>query len=286
MNPANNKQMPQQPEDNDTIRETISTFEAMLELFPEDISALESLLVAYQQAGDDANLCDKGNRLISIFMLNDDWNRVFDLAQTVLAKVPDDVTAKHALQQAQERTGRVLDEAHKAAGEVDLARISAELGFDLHGELDLAWLLLQNAVISQEQYESAIDRLTEISSHAKQDCILSFLEELKEVDRVDMVKVVAFIAAEGGMPFIELSRCEFQEEVVNRIPFDYARHIAAIPFDRFGNEIMVAVMNPVNKNLHQRIAKFLKTNIHFFFTSPDEFHAASERYKERTKKKS
>ena len=251
MNPANN--MPQPAENNDTIRETISTFEAMLELFPEDISALESLLIAYQQVGDYASLCDKGNRLISIFMLNDDWNRVFDLAQMVLAKVPNDVTAKHALQQAQERTGRMLEEDHKTAGEVDLARITTELGFDLHGELDLAWLLLQNAVISQEQYESAIDRLTEISSHAKSDNILSFLEELKDVDRIDMLKVVAFIATEGGMPFIELSRCEFQEEVVNRIPFGYARHIAAIPFDRFGNEIMVAVMNPVICNRNIRI---------------------------------
>ena len=284
MNPAN-KNTPPQGENSEAIRETISTFEAMLELFPEDISALESLLVAYQQVGDYANLCDKGNRLISIFMLNDDWDRVFDLAQIVLAKVPEDETAKHALQQAQERTGRVLEQQQKALGEADMSRVAAELGFDLHGELDLAWLLLQNAIISQEQYEVAIDRLTGISTHAKADGILSFLEELKDVDRVDMIKVVAFVATEGGMPFIELSRCEFQEEVVARIPFEYACHIAAIPFDRFGNEIMVAVMNPVNKNQHQRIAKFLKTNIHFFFTSPDEFHAACERYRERTAKK-
>ena len=35
-----------------SVLEAIQTFETILEVFPEDVSALESLAVAYEEAGD------------------------------------------------------------------------------------------------------------------------------------------------------------------------------------------------------------------------------------------
>jgi tetratricopeptide (TPR) repeat protein len=271
----------QQQQDAAAVRETIATFESMLEVFPEDISALESLLVAYLQIGDDDKLCEKARKLIQLFSTSGDWNRIFDLADMILERMPDDAEALAALEEAKTRTGRVREERSRFVHDEAAA---AELTFDLHGELDLAWFLLQHNVITQDQYESAVDRLTESSTSIKTGTPLAFLEELGEIDRVDMIRVVSFLAAEAGMPFIELSRCECQEETVGRIPLALSRRLGILPFDRLGEEIMVAVLNPVGKGLQQRISHFLKSNVHFFFTSPEEYHAACNRYAERQKK--
>ncbi len=274
------QQQQQRQQDVAAVQETIATFESMLEVFPEDISALESLLVAYQQVGDDEKLCEKAHKLIQLFGTSGDWNRIFDLADMILERQPDDAAALAALEEAKTRTGRVREERSRFATD----EAAAELTFDLHGELDLAWFLLQHNVITQDQYESAVDRLTESSTSIKSGTPLAFLEELGEIDRVDMIRVVSFLAAEAGMPFVELSRCECQDEAACLIPLTLSRRLGILPFDRLGGEIMVAVLNPLGKALQQRIGKFLKANVHFFFTSPEEYHAACNRYVERQKK--
>ncbi len=274
----------QRQQDDAAIRETIATFESMLEVFPEDISALESLLVAYQQVRDDARLCEKAHKLIQLFTTNSDWNRIFDLAEMILERYPDDATAQRALAEAKNRTGRIHEDRTRLAGDAATAAAAVDLAFDLHGELDLAWFLLQHNVISQDQYESAIDRLTESSTGVKSDMTLSFLEELTEIDRVDMLRVVSFLAAESNMPFVEISHCECQDDVMGLIPINVSRRLGILPFDRLGDEIMVAMLNPVDKNLPQRISRHLKANVHFFFTSPEEYHIALNHYLERQKK--
>jgi hypothetical protein len=148
------------------------------------------------------------------------------------------------------------------------------LAFDLRGELELAWFLLQSNLITQEQYESAIGGLTESRMNTSAEASLSLLQEIRSMDRIDMEKIIDHLSAETGTPYVEISRCHISEDVAQLVPLDQCRRLGILPFGRVGKEIMVVVLNPVDKDMRRRLAAWLDAKVHFFMTSPDEFQGA------------
>jgi hypothetical protein len=269
-----------------SIHEAIQTFETILEVFPEDVNALESLIVSYEKLNDAANMRLHAQTLIQLLMREGDWVRVLDFANRLLKADPTDPDAQAYQEEAQKhvQTALAAGAAAAAASPQKTVITKAPLTFDLRGELDLAWSLLQANIITQEQYEAVIERLTESSRNAQGEAPLSILQELREMERVDLDKIIAFLAADAGVPFIELSHCECPEETLAMLPLPLAKRLGIMPFDQVENELLVAVLNPVDLELRKRVTKFFGTKVHFFFTSPDEFLQGIARQEERLKK--
>lgn len=259
-----------------SLWEAIQTFETILEVFPEDVNALESLVDSYEQTNDIPKFRDKALKLIRLMTKEGDWHRVAALAERLLKHLPHDADALAQLEAARLNLGET------EAGSPILTSSQAALTCDLRGELELAWHLLQSEVISQMQYEKAIETLTQ-ASMGQSDSPVSLLCELREVDRVDMEKVVAFLAAESGMPYVDLSLCDCDEATAARLPVLQAKKLGVLPFSKVGSDITVAVLNPVDKELRGRLKTYFKTNVHFYFTSPDEFLGTIAKLQEKAK---
>ena len=272
--------------DDVSIHEAIQTFETILEVFPEDVNALESLIVSYEKLNDSTRMRQHAQTLIQLLMREEDWARVLDFANRLLKTDPTDPDAQAYQEEAQKHllTQAAAGEATSPLSPHKTVTTKAPLTFDLRGELDLAWNLLQSNIITQEQYESVIERLTESSRNAQGDAPLSILQELREMERVDLDKIIAFLAADAGVPFIELSRIECPEETLALLPLAQAKRLGIMPFDQVENELLVAVLNPVDLELRKRVTKFFGTKVHFFFTSPDEFLQGIAKQEERLKK--
>jgi type IV pilus assembly protein PilB len=56
-----------------------------------------------------------------------------------------------------------------------------------------------------------------------------------------------------GFPYLPLSRYEFDNEVVQAIPFEVARHYCVIPIDKINNVLTVAMANPLNTEAQKEI---------------------------------
>lgn len=268
-----------------SVQETIRMFESMLEVFPEDINALESLVDAYQQTGDTEKLCERGHRLLQLVSSAGDWPKVASVASLILDHQPDDLNAVNAMDQAKAYLGDdyvVEKRAAPGAAPADTGKPAGKrrtapsepLTFDLRGELDMAYFLLTADVINQQQYEAAIDRLTESSLNTAGENPLSLLQEFREMERIDLDRVVDFLAAEAGLPYVDLSRCDPQEPAYSLMPVMLSKRLGILPFDTLGDDLMVAVLNPVSKELRERVKRHFGGNLHFFFTSPDEFGGA------------
>ncbi len=272
------------PHDGDpaVLRQLIETMESILEVFPEDVSAMESLAAAYQQAGDLAKFADTAVNLTRLISGQGNWEKAYEIVSRVLDDVPDH-------QPALDEQARIL-ESLRLLG-IDTATIGAAgrkiktpepaaperprhvLSLDLSGELELGWLLLQRNLLTQEQYELAVQGLTESKSGAGADACLSLLLEISTMDGINMPAILGTLSAETSTPMIAFNRVELNPEIAALIPFQDARRLGVLPFERLGKEIMVATLNPVDDNLRSAVATYLDTRVHFFLVAPDEFQS-------------
>jgi len=258
-----------------SVQQVIETFESILEAFPEDVSALESLIAAHEQAGHAAEAETKARALLALLRQHGAWDRAHAVAERILVACPEDAEVAALRDEAAAKmppppvgpaASETLDEPTPPA--------SVPLKFDLSGELDLAWSLLQNEVITQEQYEAAIAGLTEARMSPNPGVRLSLLQELASMDRIYMDRVVGFLSAETGTPYIDLSRFEIDPDTARAIPIEDSRRLGVLVFESIRDEVMVAVLNPVDENLRKKVSAYLGCKAHFYLTSPEEFQAA------------
>ncbi|MCF7854973.1 MAG: hypothetical protein K9N51_09260 [Candidatus Pacebacteria bacterium] len=259
----------------ENVEDTIKSFESILEMFPEDVSALESLVVAYQEAGDLHNAHDKALTLADLMAQQGNWRRVVQLTSEVLGEAPENVRAQalhenadHILSQKDEET--VATEAATPAAEPE----PSDLAFDLNGELDLAWFLLEHDAITQEQYDSAISSLSNHGTGEQTSVSVSLLQELASMERVRIDKIIGMLSSEWNIPYLDITKFEIPQEVAQLLPLDVARKIGVLPFAMFGKELMVAVLNPMNKGLHKHVEAHLNRKIHIYLSSPEELQSA------------
>ncbi|MDT8390049.1 MAG: hypothetical protein RRC34_06030 [Lentisphaeria bacterium] len=269
--------------DPEVLRQLISTMEGILEVFPEDVSALESLSAAYQQAGEFDKSADTALKLARLVVAEGNLERAYTVVDHVLSMVPDHAEAlkekKHisdslALLGIEVSGLTIAAEEDEEPPLVNPVEDRAVLARDLSGELELAWLLLQRNLLRQEQYETAIANLTENRSTIGSSSCLSLLIEIASMDNINLEAIIGELSEETETPYIDITKFELSPEAVKLIPFDDCRRLGVLPFTLFKDEVMVATLNPVDKGLREAVCAYLRTRAHFFFTSPDQFQSA------------
>ena len=263
------------PRSGESVQDTIKSFESILEMFPEDVSALESLVVAYQEAGDLDNANAKALTLADLMAQQRNWRRVQQLTAQVLEYDPRNARAQVLHENAENVLSRNAEAGAADASPAPAGTVApSELVFDINGELDLAWFLLEHEAITQEQYDAAIAGLSNDSSDKQKGVSVSLLQELASMERVRIDKIVGALSSACSIPYVDVTKFEISEDIARLIPLETARKVGVLPFAVFGNEVMVAVLNPVNKGLHKNVAAYLGRKIHTYLTSPEELQSA------------
>lgn len=269
-----------QPDDQAAVVQAIASFEAILEMFPEDVSALESLVGAYQATGQTDKAVEKSLQLADLMAQEGNWRRVKTITQSVLDKDGDNTRARILFDTACDSLvgqASVEEVPAAAAAPRPTAAAGGALEFDINIELELAWFLLNNEIITQEQYESAISGLTNSRTKAQAGTSLSLLQELANIERVNIDRVIGALSAQTETPYIDVTRVEIQPEVAELVPLEAARGLGVLPFGRLRNDVMVAVLNPVSTGLRKKLASFLQQQVHIFLTGPEQLHSAVDK---------
>ncbi len=260
-------------EDDGSVWEAIKTCESILEQSPEDEVALSALAASYERVGENVRARQLYLQLAEICEREELWQELFEITEHVLALNPVDQVARKLGDKARARLGGDSGDP-EGAGARSAPQVRPKLAFDLNGELELAWLLLQNELVSQEQYENAIAGLTESRMNPNSEATLALLQELAEMERVNLKKIVGFLAAHTETPFVEIHQFEIGDELINLVPLADARRLGVLPFAEMSGDLMVALLNPVDENLRQRLQRYLRRQLHFFLTSPESFQEA------------
>ena len=134
----------------------------------------------------------------------------------------------------------------------------------------LGELLIERGVISQQQLDKALNVQKE-----KGGLIGEVLVELGFAKEEDIPQA---LTAQYGFPYLPLASYEISSEIVNIIPSRVARQYLLIPVDKVGNNLTLAMSNPLNVHAIEDVELLSGCSIQIFVSTLSDVKGAIEKY--------
>ena len=262
-----------QPMDSD-LADSIAMLEQILEVMPQDAMALKALYNAYSQCGHRDRAFEYLGLLADVAYAKNEAETLGFVAMHMKEfeeEYPSEAAAHLARLRTLASSATEASEAPQTA-----ASSSAATDADISEELALAWRLYEENQLSQEEYSSILNDLTEVSSK-ELDVPISVLHVLGDRGFSQMNRIMNYLSSRSGIPCISLSNFELPEQVGSVLPLDVAAHGGALPFGFFGNDLLVAVLNPFNSVLMDKVETSSGHRCHAYLVSPADYDAALDK---------
>lgn len=137
----------------------------------------------------------------------------------------------------------------------------------------LGELLIERGIVSDKQLERALAVQKE-----KGGLIGELLVELGFAREEDIAQA---LTAQYGFPYLPLSNYEIDPDIVKIVPARVARQYLLIPIDKIGNNLTLAMSNPLNVQAIEDIEMLSSCSVQTFVsTSTDIRNAIQKYYKE------
>ena len=273
---------PQQQIDTN-LADSIAMLEQILEVMPQDITAIKALYTAYFNGGNLEHAFQHLSSLIDVVSGGGD-TKALSFIQRELPRFEETFPAEVAAQTARLRMlsegaeSDVAESTEETSEGADTQKKKPEV--DISEELALAWRLYEENQLSQEEYSSVIHDLTEVSSK-ELDVPVSVLHVLNDRGFTQMNRILNFLSSRSGAPFLSLKNFEQSEKMLTALPLDFSAHDGALPFDYFGNDLLVGVLNPFDNMLVEKIETESGHRCHAYLVEPEDYDAALEKRREQ-----
>jgi len=275
------------------MTEAIAFFEKMLQTMPEDRTSLEFLSVAYEQTGQTEKQRDCLIRLADCLLHEKD----FDNAQSIalrLSAFTDYAPATAAVDRVAEQVQQQLvEEAQKKKSEADVLKTQAEAlasgpfndpSLEIHSlsraasaaEMELVWYWKEHDFLGKEMCMDILHILTE-GRVSDQPLLVSAFALLDEQHPELTEKVMEQMQRASEMPPIPLELFDAQPAAVKLLSSVYIHVRGALPFAVFGGEVLVAVLNPLNKPFLDEISARIGKPCHFFLAHPKVWQEVTQK---------
>ena len=264
------------------LADSIAMLEQILEVMPQDPMALKALYNAYSQCGYRDRAFEYLGLLSDVAHANNDVETARFVAGNMQA-FEDEYPAETVAQLARLRALASPGSEPKAAPPAPPASEAPSADVDISEELALAWRLYEENQLSQEEYSSILNDLTEVSSK-ELDVPISVLHVLNDRGFNQMNRIMNYMSSRSNIPCISLASFELPEEVGSVLSLDVAAHDGALPFGFFGNDLLVGVLNPFNSVLMDKAEKSSGHRCHAYLVSPEDYDIALGKLREMVKR--
>ncbi len=143
---------------------------------------------------------------------------------------------------------------------VSLKRISTK---------QLGELLIERKIIIPEHLQKALDY-----QKINGGLIGEIFVQLGFAKEEDIAQV---LTAQYGFPYLPLNNYEIDAEVANMIPAGVARQYCLIPIDKIGNNLTVAMSNPLNTQAIEDVEMISKCVVQAFVSTTSDIRRAIEK---------
>ncbi len=255
------------------LADSIAMLEQILEVMPQDGTALKALYNAYHKSGHNEEALDYLNRFVDVALGGND-TEALAYAQGELLHFQEEFPSEVAAQTARMRALVPSDAPMPTESSADRDEEPAvQSETDISEELALAWRLYEEGQLSQEEYSSVLHDLTETSSK-ELDVPVSVLHVLNDRGFTQMKRILNYMSNRSGVPFLSLSNFELEEPVAEVLPEGIPAHNGALPFAFFGNDLLIGVLNPFNNVLIEKVEAASGHRCHTFLVDPEDYDHA------------
>jgi hypothetical protein len=254
------------------IQTAISMFESIIQTLPTDRVSLEALSQAYAQIGNTAKARDYLLRLAHVVADEHDRETAEHVRDLLKPYIDSDPLVAEAARHLDEMLLSPSPAADTKKNEKATAPDAGALRSHnvIADEMEFAWNLLRAGELSQEEYASVIQVLTDLSASGN-IMTISVLHALMDLHSAKLENVLNYTAKQSDMPIIPLGSFEPQPEAYALLPLSYIVRQGVIPFERIGTDILMAVLNPYNKTVLAEVETATRRKCHYFLTPPADF---------------
>jgi len=258
----------------------IAAFEQILEAIPNDRASLDALSNTYAQIGDHTKAKEYMLRLGDVLLDEHDADEARQLVSHIQPYADDP--------KVQALIGRIEKLGHAEAASPETAAAEpavhtekpksgerVRMSFSMPDELAFAWNLLEAKELTQEEYSSVVQDLTEMSS-VDSATTVSVLHVLEGRAFKSLEKVMAFVSKECGTPIISLPCFDLKPEATSLLSNDFMLKRGAMVFELLGKDALAVVMNPYDRQLRKDVEGTTGRKCHFYMTLASEFDKCLE----------
>ena len=268
----------------------ITAFDQILEAMPNDRASLEALSHAYEQIGDLTKATEFFVRLGNVLVDEGDIVAASALLDRLKGMGSEDDEVTSLIGKIESAGGGVLsvpaaDAAGIAAPVAQDAqpkakkKVNVSTAFNMSEELAMAWNLMEANELTQEEYASVVQDLTEMSA-GDSVATISALHVLEARGFKNLEKIITFLVEACQTPFVSLSNFDMTLDAAALLPQDFSVRRGAIVYDILGHDALAVVMNPFDKQLRKDVEALADRKCHFYLTLPSDFDRAAEKAEE------
>jgi len=134
----------------------------------------------------------------------------------------------------------------------------------------LGELLIERGIINDQQLQKALD-----VQKGKGGLIGEVLVELGFVKEEDIAQS---LTAQYGFPYLPLSNYDINSEIINVVPGRVARQYLLMPVDKIGNNLTLAMSNPLNIQAIEDVELLSGCSVQTFVSTSSDIKKAIEKY--------
>ncbi len=134
----------------------------------------------------------------------------------------------------------------------------------------LGELLLERGIISQAQLDQALD-----TQRDKGGLIGEILVDLGFVKEDDIAQA---LTAQYGFPYLPLGNYDVDADITAIIPGRVARQYLLVPIDKIGNNLTLAMSNPLNVQAIEDVELLSGCSVQTFVSTSSDIKKAIEKY--------
>jgi len=264
------------------MTEAIAFFEDMLQTMPKDRTALEFLAVAYEQTKQNDKHRDVLVRLVDVLLMENDYKNAKAIAGR-LKKFADHMPAMLAVERVAAMTE--LDDDNESPSQAETSssqgavftpkKPTKEWPIDVHSishtaasaEMDLVWYWHDQEVLPKELCMDIMNAITE-RPVTDTPLLISALAILDEQHPEYTDPTMEKMQVISNMPPIPMELFDPTQTSFQTLPRVFCHIKGALPFALMGNELLVALLNPLNEELKLEIQDRSGRVCHFFLAHP------------------
>ena len=252
----------------ENVKQTIEMLQQILEVMPTDISTLKTLYNTYLQLGDLEPALDVLARMeTAATSINDQVALAFILEQYASVEhISPEIKAStdrlRAMQEGVHTDKKVVPEA--TSTDPVLGTVSLE------AEMALAWDMLQDEQLTQDEYSEVVGDLTEMAA-TDVGIPVTMLHVLNDRNFSRFERLMTHLAEKASVPIISLESFEENQEASQALSLAFSSLHGALAYSMIGNDLLLAVLNPFDQELFAKSEKESGRVCHPYLVSPYEY---------------
>lgn len=276
------------------MSEAIAYFEEILQNIPGDRTSLEFLALAYEKTAQPEKRRDVLITLAETLLKEKEFEKA-QLVAEYLNGYPEHPLARQVVARVNQATGRVslarsgrsgTRTAVVGAGKSpfmpqfqDHIRENQALSHAISAiEIEMVWFWQKEELLPEALCMNIINMLADLPS-PEAPKLLSALALLDTIDPEQSELVLERTLRGYPMPVLAPEIFEPQSTAVDTLSRNFITICGVLPFATIGDELLVAVLNPVSEVLRQEVMARTDRPCHFFATLPTQWQAAYEKLK-------